>query len=91
SMSNLACTYRKQERWDEAEKLDVEVMAARKEKFGSQHPDTLTSMANLACTYRNKGRWDEAEKLDVEVMDDEEDRSTRERVHSMSRCNSLPI
>jgi hypothetical protein len=44
-------------------------MEARKEKLGSQHPDTLTSMANLASTYSHwQGRWDEAEKLEVEVM-----------------------
>ncbi|KAF8338409.1 hypothetical protein F5887DRAFT_1077911 [Amanita rubescens] len=48
SVGNLACTYWNQGKWDEAEKLEVEIMAARREKLGSQHPDTLTSMANLA-------------------------------------------
>jgi hypothetical protein len=68
SMANLASTYRNQGRWDEAEKLQVDVMNARKAKLGSDHPDTLTSMANLASTYWNQGRWDEAEKLQVDVM-----------------------
>ncbi|KAL4919134.1 hypothetical protein BDW62DRAFT_209875 [Aspergillus aurantiobrunneus] len=63
-MANLASTYRNQGRWNEAEKLGVQVMDTRK-----RHPDTLTSMANLASTYWNQGRWDEAEKLGVQVMD----------------------
>ena len=54
--------------WDEAEKLEMDVMSARKTKLGLDHPDTLCSMANLASTYWNQGRWDEAEKLDVDVM-----------------------
>ncbi|KAH7168414.1 kinesin light chain 3 [Fusarium sp. MPI-SDFR-AT-0072] len=69
SMGNLASTFWNQGRWEEAEKLDVEVMETCKEKLGPDHPDTLTSMANLASTYRNQGRWEEAEKLEVEVME----------------------
>ena len=55
--------------WNKAEKLQVQVTEARKEKLGSHHPETLTSMANLAVTYRKQGRWDEAEKLQVLVME----------------------
>ena len=55
--------------WDEAEKLEVQVMEASKEKLESHHTDTLTSMGNLAVTYWNQGRWDEAEKLQVQVME----------------------
>ena len=54
--------------WDEAEKLQVDVISARKTHLGLDHPDTLRSMANLASTYWNQGRWDEAEKLDMDVM-----------------------
>ena len=53
---------------DEVEKLEVDIMNARKAKLGSDHPDTLTSMANLAFTYCNQGRWAEAEKPKVDVM-----------------------
>jgi hypothetical protein len=42
SMANLASTYRNQGRWDEAEKLEVDVMNARKAKLGSDHPHTLS-------------------------------------------------
>ena len=60
-MGNLASTCRNQGRWDEAEKLEVDVMNAFKAKLGSDHPHTLISMGNLASTYWNQGRLDEAE------------------------------
>ncbi|KAK3359535.1 hypothetical protein B0T25DRAFT_101496 [Lasiosphaeria hispida] len=67
--SSLGCVYYDEGRWDDAEKLFVQVMETRKTKLGADHPDTLTSMANLASTYRNQGRWEEAEKLFVQVME----------------------
>ncbi|KAJ4159125.1 uncharacterized protein LMH87_008039 [Akanthomyces muscarius] len=69
SMSNLASTYRSQGRWEEAEKLEVQVMETVKTKVGVDHPDTLASMANVASTYRSQGRWEEAERLEVQVME----------------------
>jgi hypothetical protein len=57
SMANLASTYRNQGRWDEAEKLEVQVTETRKAKLKVDHPDTLTGMANLASTLWNRGRW----------------------------------
>jgi tetratricopeptide (TPR) repeat protein len=54
--------------WDEAEKLEVDLMNGRKKMLGSDHPHTLTSMAWVAFMYRNQGRLDEAEKLEVDVM-----------------------
>ena len=73
SMANLASTYRNQGRWEEAEKLDVQVMETSKTKLGADHPDTLTSMANLASTYRNQGRWEEAEEAGGAGDGDEQD------------------
>ena len=69
SMNNLGLTYRKQGRWDEAEKLGVQVMEMMKKVLGAEQPDTLTSMSNLASTYWDQGRWDEAEELQVQVME----------------------
>jgi hypothetical protein len=56
SMHNLASTYQNQGRWNEAEKLFVQVMETTKRVLGDEHPHTLTSIANLAATYRNQGR-----------------------------------
>ncbi|KAJ5496696.1 hypothetical protein N7463_008683 [Penicillium fimorum] len=65
-MANLALMFRDQGRWEEAEKLQVQVMETRKTKLGEDHPDTLTGMANLALTYTRQGRWEEAEKLQAQ-------------------------
>ena len=62
-LANLASTYGNQGRWEEVEKLEVQVMEKSKTKLGADHPDTLTSMANLASTLWNQGQWEEAEKL----------------------------
>ncbi|KDQ49043.1 hypothetical protein JAAARDRAFT_144019 [Jaapia argillacea MUCL 33604] len=67
-MANLAATYCNQERWNEAEGLQIAVMEARKRLLGEEHPDTLGSMGNLALTYKNQGRWKEAEGLEMAVM-----------------------
>ncbi|KAF8333800.1 hypothetical protein F5887DRAFT_1079968 [Amanita rubescens] len=100
SMANLASTYREPRehphtgskgRWDEAEKLEVEVMEASKEKLGSQHPDTLTSMANLASTYRNQERWDEAEKLFVEVVKARKEKLGSEHPSTLTSMANLAL
>ncbi|KAK3367283.1 hypothetical protein B0T24DRAFT_509941, partial [Lasiosphaeria ovina] len=51
SMANLASTYSKQGRWEEAEKLELQVMETSKAKLGADHYGTLASMHNLALTY----------------------------------------
>src|SRR5438477_9418238 len=68
-MAKLGRTYKDQGRWEEAEKLEVQVMETRKTKLGADHPSTLTSMANLASTYRNQGRGGEGEKLNAREME----------------------
>jgi tetratricopeptide (TPR) repeat protein len=65
----LGRVYYDEGRWEEAEKLFVQVMETRKTKLGADHPLTLTSIANLASTYKNQGRWEEAERLFVQVME----------------------
>ncbi|CAI4216051.1 unnamed protein product [Parascedosporium putredinis] len=68
-MAALAKTFCNQGRWEEAEKLEVQVMEMRKAKLGDDHPDTLTSMANLALTFWDQGRLEEAKKLGVQVIE----------------------
>ena len=60
SMENLALTYHSQGRWNEAEKLQREIMNEMKAKLGSDHSETLSAMAKLALTYGSQGRWEEA-------------------------------
>jgi len=44
SMNNLALTYQKQERWNEAETLQVQVMETSKRVLGQSHPFTLVEL-----------------------------------------------
>ncbi|KAJ5293108.1 uncharacterized protein N7443_009061 [Penicillium atrosanguineum] len=62
-MASLASTYRKQDRLDEAERLLVQAMEARKARLGSDHPNPLSSMASLAFTWKTSGH--QAQALDL--------------------------
>lgn len=59
-MTNLTSTFGNQGRWEEAEKLELQVMETRKAKLGEDHPSTLTSMANLAFTWKSTDRNSDA-------------------------------
>ncbi|OQE13505.1 hypothetical protein PENFLA_c047G04381 [Penicillium flavigenum] len=41
SLTNLASTFWTQRQWEEAEKLQVQVVETRKTKLGEDHPDTI--------------------------------------------------
>jgi Tetratricopeptide repeat len=68
-MANLASTLRNQGKWEDAAKLEEEVMEARIRLLGKEHPDTLTVMANLALTLQDQGKWKDAAKLEEEVIE----------------------
>jgi len=91
SMANLASTYRNQGRWDDAEKLEVQVIETSKTKLGVDHPDTLTSINNLAFTWKRSGKETEAVRLIEECI------RLRKRVlgvnhpYSISSCRALDI
>ena len=60
SIANVALTYQSQGRWNEAEKLGIQVMEKRKTVLGAEHPDTLASMVDLAYTWKRQGSLLEA-------------------------------
>ena len=53
----------------EAEKMEIQVLDARKRILGVEHPDTISAMGNLASTYCDLGKFTEAEKLEIQVLD----------------------
>ncbi|KAH8429659.1 uncharacterized protein LDX57_007331 [Aspergillus melleus] len=55
-------------RYNEAERLFVQVIETWKQVLGPEHPNTLINMGNLALTYLNQGRWKEAEELEVQAI-----------------------
>ena len=54
---------------NEAEKLEIQVLNARKKILGEDHPETILAMENLASTYSNLGKYTEAEKAQIQVLD----------------------
>jgi putative hemolysin len=68
STAILARAWSLQGNWENAERLEVQVMEIRKKIFSEDHPSTLTSTASLALTLWNQGRWEEAEELQMQVM-----------------------
>jgi tetratricopeptide (TPR) repeat protein len=67
-MYNLAVSYDRAGRRDEALKLREQVLALRRAKLGPDHPDTLRSIADLANSYAVAGRRDEAQRLGEELL-----------------------
>ncbi|KAJ7878244.1 acyl transferase/acyl hydrolase/lysophospholipase [Mycena leptocephala] len=64
AMANLATTYHKLGRYQEAEPLASTVLEKQKQLLGADHPHTLLAMGNLAVTYHKLGRYQEAEPLE---------------------------
>jgi Tetratricopeptide repeat len=64
----IARYYWEQGRSNEAEQLQLEVLALQKEVLGAKHPDTIGAMANLASTWWQQGRSNEAEQLQLKVL-----------------------
>ncbi|KAK4125434.1 hypothetical protein N657DRAFT_631741 [Parathielavia appendiculata] len=64
AMGNLASTYRKQGRLEEAEELYVQVVETQKRILGEEDPNLLESMSGLARTYQNQGQMEEAGALE---------------------------
>jgi Flp pilus assembly protein TadD len=69
SMSNLAGVLASQGKYDEAEAMNRQTLAWRKEVLGHEHPNTLTSMSNLARVLDNQGRYDEAEAMNRQELE----------------------
>ena len=65
----LALAYWAGGRWNEAEKLQLEVLEQQRRVLGMEHPDTILAAANLAVIYRYQGHLDEAGKLGLEVLE----------------------
>ena len=60
SMADLAVTYHAQGRYEEAEKIVVEVLGLRRDVLGEQHPDPLQAMHDLAICLSSRQRYSEA-------------------------------
>ena len=65
---NLAVSLWHQEKHDEAEKMQREVLAVQQQVRGAEHADTLTTAGNLAVSFKRHGKHAEAEKMQHECL-----------------------
>ena len=66
--SRLAKIYRKTERLDKAEAMQLAVLERREKMTGLMHLDTLKSMDELAAIYRKQEKWRDAEDLLLRIV-----------------------
>lgn len=57
-----------QGKWEEAQKLETEVLQQTSETLGERHPDTLSTRSSLALIYANQKKWKEAELLQTQAV-----------------------
>jgi hypothetical protein len=79
------------ERYDEAEELDVQVMETAKRVLGNEHPDTLTSMNNLAFTLKSQNRDEEALSLLVTCFQLHKQVLDEQHPHTKSSLATLDV
>jgi hypothetical protein len=60
---HLATSLFNQGKYVEAERIQREVLGARKRVLGAEHPDTLMSASNLAMSLSHQGKYAEAELM----------------------------
>jgi serine/threonine protein kinase/tetratricopeptide (TPR) repeat protein len=66
---DLASTYHKQRRDDEAELLDRDVLGIVQRVLGKEHVDALSFMGSVAWMNREEGHYDEADRLYLELLE----------------------
>jgi len=68
SMNNLAGVMREQGKYEDAEVMHQQALAAREMILGKEHPDTITSMNNLAGVMRDRGKYEDAEVMHRQAL-----------------------
>ncbi|KAL4937107.1 hypothetical protein BDV06DRAFT_232801 [Aspergillus oleicola] len=76
-------------RYNEAEELDLQVMATRKEVLGPEHPDTLTSMHDLAHTWKQLEKIQDALTLMQKCLELHNKVLGSDHPHARSTSNAL--
>jgi tetratricopeptide (TPR) repeat protein len=88
-MGNLAISYQRAGRFDEALKLREEVLALSRKVLGLENPYTLVAMQNVADSCLDAGRRDEAIKLQEETLALSRKVLGLEHPHSLAEMQNL--
>ena len=80
-----------QNRWDEAEELQLQVIEMRKTKLRADYPDTLSNMRNLSFTWKETGKSVQAITLLKECIDSRKRILSPDHALTLSLCSALVI
>jgi hypothetical protein len=67
--NNLALSLLGEGKYAEAERINLEVLGARRRVLGDEHPSTLVTAGNFASSLSDQGRYVEAERIERQVLD----------------------
>ena len=91
SVNDLATLLHEQGRFDDAEALYRDVLAAARRLFGDDDPLTLTTVNNLADLLRQRGRLGESEALFREAVERRRRRDGEDHPLVVSAINNLAL
>lgn len=91
SMGNLAATFWRLGRFQEAETLGIQVVENKKRILGAEHPDTLTWMNNLASIISDLGRFQESERLEAQVVESSKRLLGEDHPDTLGRMRNLAL
>ena len=91
SMHDLANSYYKHGKYQEAMHLNIQTLEARKRVLGDEHPDTLQSMHNLALAYSKLGRDREAVQFNEQTLEGRKRTLGDEHPDTLSSMNNLAL
>lgn len=66
--STLTKVFLLKEQWEEAQKLETQVLQCNSETLGERHPDTISTRSSLALIYAKQKKWKEAELLQTQAV-----------------------
>jgi hypothetical protein len=89
--NNLAASLSDQGKYAEAERIEREVLVARKRVLGPEHPDTLGDANNLAMSLSNQGKHVDAELILREVHDVQKRVLGAEHPSTLTSANNLAL
>ena len=90
-MDTMGEVYRRLGLYDAAEPLLAQALAARRDRLGDEHLDTLASIDQLAKLYWSQGRFDEAETLYRQALDIERRVYGDEHLHTVGSIHNLAV
>jgi serine/threonine protein kinase/tetratricopeptide (TPR) repeat protein len=92
SMNDLARSYFRLRKYDEALELRQHIVELRSRSLGPDHPDTLQSKNNLANSYARVRKFDKALELHTETLELRKDKlgnnhkDTLQSMHNVANC-----